>query len=82
MLILYLATIVKCFVGTKFIVFTGTISCLCSGYVFVAAFKTTAKGKETADEEVTKTALSASKYSNEKWAINWSIFSAIESSTI
>ena len=46
--------------------------------MFLWLCKTTAEGKETADEDATKTALSTKKNSDEKWVINWSVFSAIQ----
>lgn len=50
--------------------------------MFSWLLKTTAEGKETADQDATKTALSTNKNSNEKWVINWSVFSAIQSSAM
>lgn len=50
--------------------------------MFSWLLKTTAEGQETADEDATKTALSTDKNSNEKWVMNWSVFSAIQSSAI
>lgn len=44
--------------------------------------KSAPEGKETKGEDVTKLTLSTNKNTNEKWVINWSVFSAIQSSAI